>query len=66
MAVAIYCKTESSDEYLYVFDGQPSHEEIISHVKEKMGDEYDYISSYRYEATFQPETRFKFDFGENR
>lgn len=65
MAVAVFCKTESSDEYLYVFEGEPSHEEIISHIKEKLGDEYDYISSYKYQATFNPPTRFKLVFNEN-
>ena len=53
MAAAIYIKTESGDSYVYAFDGQPTKEEIIKSLKEKMGEEYDYISNYEMDFTYE-------------
>jgi len=53
MAFAIHIRTESSDDYVFAFDGTPSKKEIIEALKEKLGDEYEYISDYNFDATYK-------------
>lgn len=52
MAFAIHIETESSDHYVYAFDGEPKAKEIIKSLKEKLGEEFDYISDYHFDATY--------------
>jgi len=59
MAFAINIETESGDSYLYAFDGKPTQKEIIKTVKEKLGEEFEYISSYRFDATYDIEFKMK-------
>lgn len=65
MAVAVSIITESSDHYLYVMDGKPSHQEVNDYIKEQLGDEFNYISTYQYEATFKSKTEFTLDRNED-
>ena len=53
MAFAIHIQTESSDNYVYAFDGQPTQKEIIDSIKEKLGEEFEYISDYNWDATYK-------------
>jgi hypothetical protein len=53
MAFAIYLKTESSDGRMYVFDGEPSQEQIQQHVEDHMEDEFFYVSEYKWDATYE-------------
>ncbi len=57
MAFAIYVKTESSDIYVYAFDGEPTNQEINARLLEELGEEYDYISETGYDASY--EIKFK-------
>lgn len=57
MAFALHVKTESGDDYVYAFDGEPSQKEIIEQVKENLGEEFEYISSYNFDSTY--EIKFK-------
>ena len=59
MAFALYIQTESSDEYMFAFDGEPKREEIIKRVKKEMGDEYNYISCYKYDSTYNAKFSIK-------
>lgn len=59
MAFAIYIKTESSDDYVFAFDGTPKQSEIIKSLKEKLGDEYDFIAHYEYDATYKIKFKLK-------
>lgn len=61
MAVAVHITTESGDDYLYVFDGEPSHEEVNAKIKEQLGDEFNYVCRHLYESTFEPKTPFVLD-----
>lgn len=53
MAFAITVSTESSDHYIFAFDGQPTQKEIIEKLKEELGDEYNWICSYKHDATYK-------------
>jgi hypothetical protein len=53
MAFAIHIKTESGDDYVLAIDGEPKRDEIISSIKNKLGDEFDYISDYKYDSTYK-------------
>jgi hypothetical protein len=53
MAFALHIETESSDDYMFVFDGEPSQKEIVEKIKEDLGEEFDYISDYHYKATYK-------------
>jgi type IV secretory pathway VirD2 relaxase len=59
MAFAIHIKTESSDDYIYAFDGQPNKKEIIERLKEELGEEFDYISDYHWDATYKIKFKLK-------
>ena len=52
MAFAISLKTESGDDYVFAFDGEPTTEEIVESVKEKMGDEFNYVYNWNHDATY--------------
>lgn len=52
MAFAIWIKTESSDNYVYALDGQPSKIEILDFLEERLGDEIDYIADFETDATY--------------
>ena len=52
MAFAIHLETESSDHYVYAFDGQPTSEEIVEKIKENLGDEFNYVSDWHHDATY--------------
>lgn len=62
MAFALYVKTESSDDYVFAFDGEPTTEEIIKQVKERMDEEFEYISSYEFDATYKIKFKMKTNF----
>ena len=62
MAFAIYLKTESSDDYVFALDGEPTKKEIIKHVKNNMGDEFEYVCSYKYDATYEIDFKMKINF----
>ena len=62
MAFALYLKTESSDDYVFAFDGTPTQKDIIKHVKENMGEEFDYVCSYKFDATYKIKFKIKTDF----
>ena len=59
MAFALYIKTESSDDYVFAFDGEPTQNEIIEQTKERMGDEFEFICSYDYDATYKIKFKLK-------
>lgn len=44
MSIAVYVKTESCDEYLYCFEGDPSPDDLIDNLKNALGDEFAYVS----------------------
>ena len=52
MAFAIWIKTESSDIYVYALDGNPTKKEIVSLLKERLGEEFEYIADYKFDATY--------------
>lgn len=47
MSTAIYVKTESSDIYLYSYSRKMSTEDIITELKQRLGEEYSYISEIK-------------------
>lgn len=53
MAFAIWLKTESSDNYVFALDGTPTNEEIVLHLKERLGAEYEYVCDYEFDATYK-------------
>lgn len=62
MAIAIALKTESSDNYVFVMEGQPVEQEIIEFLQNKMGEEYEYICSVRYDANYDVKFKIKNQF----
>ena len=52
MAVEIYIETESSDSYLFVMEGQPNESEVELFIKDKMGDEFEYICYFKITANY--------------
>lgn len=62
MAFAIHVQTESSDDSVFAFDGEPTQKEIIEKIKERMGDEFEFISSYEYDATYKIKFKMKTNF----
>ena len=56
--VAIFCKTESSDEYLWLLDEYPTGRKVIKFIKEKMGEEFEYISHIRIKADYPLKLKF--------
>ena len=59
MAFAITVSTESSDHYIYAFDGTPTQKEIIKHIKQNLGEEFEYICDYLYDATYDIKFKLK-------
>ena len=53
MAFAIHLKTESGDDYVFAFDGEPKQEVIISTIKKRLGDEFEYIIKYNVDETYK-------------
>lgn len=42
-STAVFCKTESGDDYLYSLTGHLTKEEAREFLKEELGEEYNYI-----------------------
>lgn len=59
MAFAITVSTESGDRYTYAFDGQPTTEEIIAKLEENLGEEFEYISDYDFDSTYDLKFKMK-------
>jgi len=59
MAFAIHIQTESSDHYVYAFDGQPTQIEILKHIKKMLGSEFKYIADYQFDATYEIDFKMK-------
>lgn len=59
MAFALYIKTESGDDYVFAFDGEPSDKEIIKGIQEKLGEEFDYICDYKSDSSYPRKKQFK-------
>ena len=59
MAFTINIITQSSDHYLIVLDNDPKLEEIIDTIKDKLGNEINYISSWNFTATYKITETFK-------
>lgn len=53
MSMAIHVKTESGDEYLYPIDKILNDDDVLKYLKEKLGEEYPYISTYTVAQTIQ-------------
>ncbi len=53
-STAVFVKTESSDNYLYSISREMTIEEVIAHLKEDMGDEFDCISEAMIETNGYP------------
>ena len=47
---------------MFAFDGTPTQKDIIKHVKENMGEEFDYVCSYKFDATYKIKFKIKTDF----
>lgn len=58
MALAIYIKTESSDVYIYALDGTPTKDEAINHLKENLGEEYEFICDIQIDSTYDFELTY--------
>lgn len=59
MAFALHVKTESGDDYMFTFDGTPTVEEVIEIVRERMDEEFEYISTYHYDSTYSIDFKMK-------
>ena len=52
MAFALYICSESGDDYVFAFDGEPTVAEITEKVWDRMGDEIGYIGTWEHDATY--------------
>lgn len=59
MAFAISVKTESSDTYIFAFDGEPTQKDIIKRLKEELGEEFEYICDVYTDATYKIKFKMK-------
>jgi hypothetical protein len=59
MAFAIHIKTESGDDYVIAFDGKPKKKEIIKTIKERLDEEFDYISDYHVDSNYLIDFKLK-------
>lgn len=54
LAVMVDIKTESSDEYSYVYENITSVEEVIDLLKDDLGDEFAWIAEIRIDDSLSP------------